>query len=103
MSGGGTHDREGRVWVVTANGLASLAASDLRPPVEPGPARVTSVVVDGQPVADLGRLRLPSGARRVEFNYAATSLLAPERLRFRYRLEGLDTTWTDAGARRAGR
>ena len=101
VAGGGTRDRDGRIWIPTANGLASLLVSDLRPPAEPGPTHITAVIVDGQPADRLDGLTIGSGARRVEFHYSATSLAAPERLRYRYRLEGLDTGWTNAGARRS--
>jgi diguanylate cyclase (GGDEF)-like protein len=45
-------------------------------------------------------VRLPARARAVEIRYTATALRAPQRLRFRYRLEGHDEEWIDAGDRR---
>jgi signal transduction histidine kinase len=45
-------------------------------------------------------LRIPRGRRQVEFHYTGLNLTAPERVRFRYRLEGLDSDWVEAGARR---
>ncbi|MES5814944.1 triple tyrosine motif-containing protein [Pseudoxanthomonas sp. Soil82] len=40
------------------------------------------------------------GTRDIRIRYAASSLAFPERLRFRYRLEGFDDAWQDAGNRR---
>ena len=40
---------------------------------------------------------LPAGTRKVEFQYTALSLLAPEKVRFKYRLDGYDADWIDAG------
>jgi signal transduction histidine kinase len=50
------------------------------------------------PVGD--HLRLPPGPRDLEFHYTAFSPNAPEQIKFRYRLDGLDERWTEAGTRR---
>lgn len=57
----------------------------------------------GQPgngVSQLETLRITPGKHRVEFRYTGLSFDAPELIRFRYRLEGLDTDWVEAGTRR---
>jgi signal transduction histidine kinase len=62
-------------------------------------------VLDGEfggSAADgVGTRRLTPGPHRLEFRYAGLSFDAPERVRFRYRLEGLDSDWVEAGTRRA--
>jgi signal transduction histidine kinase len=50
--------------------------------------------------ADAPPLRLAPGNHRIEFQYTGLSFNAPERVRFRYRLEGLDAAWVEAGTRR---
>src|SRR6185436_8248840 len=45
-------------------------------------------------------LRLPRGTSNLTIRYAAATLAEPERMRFRYRLEGLDRGWRDADTRR---
>ena len=45
-------------------------------------------------------LQIPPGNRRLEIQYTALSFTAPEKVRFKYRLENLDEDWTDAGGRR---
>ena len=45
-------------------------------------------------------LKLGPGKHRIEFQYTALGFDAPERIRFRYRLEGLDSDWVEAGNRR---
>jgi signal transduction histidine kinase len=42
-----------------------------------------------------------SGLHRLEIHYAGLSFTAPERVRFRYRLEGFEKDWVNAGTRRA--
>ena len=60
----------------------------------------SSLLVDGRPVELSEHLELPPGGGGLEFHYTATSLLIPERVRFRYMLEGYDHDWVDAGTRR---
>ena len=45
-------------------------------------------------------LRIPPGKHRIELRYTGLSFSAPERVRFRYRLDGLDPDWVEAGTRR---
>ena len=53
------------------------------------------------PRGDLnGAVRIPSGRRRIALGYAGLSLSVPERVRFRYRLDGFDGDWSDAVAER---
>jgi hypothetical protein len=46
------------------------------------------------------RLRIPAGRVHFEFDYAGLSFVAPQKVRYRYMLEGFDHSWTDAGTRR---
>jgi signal transduction histidine kinase len=61
--------------------------------------------VDGEPAKDEGasvsRLEIPPGQHRLEFQYAGLSYAAPEKVRFKHRLDGLDADWIEAGTRRA--
>jgi signal transduction histidine kinase len=59
---------------------------------------VERVVVDGAPLASTD---VPPGRQRWEFHYTALSFLAPRKVRFRYRLEGFDPDWIEAGTQRA--
>jgi len=49
---------------------------------------------------DKRELRLPPGLQQVQFEFTALSFIAPENVQFRYKLEGLDKNWVDAGTRR---
>ncbi len=65
------------------------------------PPLIVGASVDGVPGALVsGGLRVQSGARRIDFQYTSPNVLAPERLRFRFRLKGVDQQWVDAGTRR---
>jgi hypothetical protein len=61
---------------------------------------IEGVRVDGQPHPLADAIVLAPGSSRLEVGYTAPALRSPERLRFRYRLEGFDRGWNDAGAQR---
>jgi signal transduction histidine kinase/ligand-binding sensor domain-containing protein len=87
---------QGRVLLATGRGL--LAADEARAvrPAPPVAARVTALAADGRPAPLDGTARLPARPQRVAVAYAGLSLSAPERVRFRYHLDGFDRGVTDA-------
>jgi len=64
----------------------------------PPPVIIEQILVDGAPLA--ADARVPAGAQKFEFHYTGLSLLAPEKVRFKYKLEGFDSDWVDGGTRR---
>jgi hypothetical protein len=96
----GAQTPDGRLWFPTVKGLASIDPERLDRNTTPPPVVIESVVSNGRVLeADQG-LSLPPGQERLELRYAALSLLAPRKVRFSYRLEGLDRLWTDASSER---
>ncbi len=57
--------------------------------------------VQNTPVTIIEGLRLPPGQRQFEFDYVGLSFIAPDQVKYRYRLEGEDDAWVEAGPRRA--
>lgn len=91
--------RDGRLWFATIGGLAGIdpmAATRADPPTI---ARIEHALIDGGEVEPGSAL--PLGIRRIEFEYTALRLTSPQQLRFRYRLEPVDTEWSEAGTRRS--
>ena len=91
---------DGRLWFATLGGVgvvdpARLSRNVLRPPVH-----IEEVIADRKSYEPSSNLRLPPLVRDLQFNYTALSLLAPERLMFRYKLEGHDREWQSVGTRR---
>jgi signal transduction histidine kinase len=95
--------RDGYLWFATPKGLvevdpAHFPVNTLSPPVV-----VERFAVDDvdRPLwgAD-SRTRVPAGHNHFQFEYAGLSFVAPQKVRYRYMLEGFDRDWTDAGARR---
>lgn len=93
--------RDGRLWVGTARGIAVVDSNVSRRNTVPPPVHVEEATIDGAPAPD-GPLRVPPGTQRLEIRYTAISLRAPERVTFRYMLEGYDRDWVAAGANRVG-
>ena len=91
---------EGKLWFRTSEGVAIIDPQDLtRNRILP-PVHIERLVADGA-VADAGQqARLRPLTRDVEIDYTALSLAEPRNVRFRYKLEGFDSEWRDAGTRR---
>ncbi|MEP0548126.1 MAG: two-component regulator propeller domain-containing protein [Rhodothermales bacterium] len=97
-----THD--GALWFATAQGAVTVDPAHLRSNRLPPPVAVQRVLVNGVPVSLGGTmaegLSLPAGSDEFAFEYAGLSFFAPGQVRHRFRLEGRDRKWTEAGTRR---
>ena len=100
IGGGGHRTSDGRLWFTTS---AGLAVYDPKAPVERPRAplvRLVDLMADGRRV-DLTRpARLGPEIEGIQFRYTGLLLSGPERVRYSYRLENLDTDWVNAGTRR---
>ena len=94
---------DGKIWFSTGDGVSlvdpnRLPLNNIQPPVQ-----VEQFVADRQTynaTPGSGPLRLPPLIRDLQIDYTALSLVAPEKIRFRYKLEGRDSDWQEAGNRR---
>src|SRR5262249_27766750 len=91
---------DGRLWVVGNNQLIVVDPARLRFNAIPPPVHVEHIVADRVTYDAAASLRLPPLSRDRELDYTALSFAAPEKVQFRYRLEGRDRDWMDAGNRR---
>jgi signal transduction histidine kinase/ligand-binding sensor domain-containing protein/CheY-like chemotaxis protein len=92
--------RDGRFWFPTLRGAVAVHPG-LVPAGRPAPPVVIEeLLADRQPVPKAGAVRIPPERASFEVHYTALSLTSPEKLRFRYRLDGFDQDWVDAGVRR---
>jgi signal transduction histidine kinase len=91
---------DGLLWMATANRINWINPAHIaRNPVTP-PVMVQDVVIGEQRYSPLPGLQLPQSTSNLRIDYTALSLSVPERVRFRYRLDGVDDDWQDPGARR---
>ena len=94
--------RDGRMWFATTRGIAWLDPATLHKNRNhlPPPVVISSILTNGKTYAGSRDLTLPAHTDRLEIDYTALSLAIPERVLFRYRLDGIDSEWQDAGTRR---
>ena len=91
---------DGRVWFSTATGVAWIDPAHIPKNTLPPPIVIRSITANGTRYASPDGLRLPPRTHDLTIDYTALSLAVPDRVRFRYQLEGSDTQWQDAGTRR---
>ncbi len=96
----GWRARDGRLWFATPRGVVVFDPANLATNPVPPPVHIEDVVVDDRAVSPRAGLRIGPSASRFEIHYTAPGLGAPDRIRFRYRLEGADGAWVDAKGRR---
>ncbi len=99
-----TKSPDGRIWFSAPDGVSVINPHHLAFNKHPPPVHVEQIIADHKNYdassQRSGDLRLPPHVRDLEIDYTALSLVAPERVRFRYKLEGLDSDWHDVGNRR---
>ena len=103
--GGGTTTRsqEGRLWFVTSSGVTVVDPAKVGDPRPVPVPRIESMTADSRslvPGASAGSLLLPPRTSHVQIAFNALTLTDPTRVRFRYRLDGFDREWIEAGTAR---
>jgi signal transduction histidine kinase/ligand-binding sensor domain-containing protein len=91
---------DGRIWFATTKGVAWINPKRIVRNTVPPPVLIESVVANGKRFKTDASFKLPPRTKNLQIAYTATSLTIPERVRFRYKLEGQDKEWQDAGTRR---
>lgn len=118
----GWKTRDGKLWFPTTKGLIAVDPQTTQINHVPPPVYIEQLIADRKPVLSAGpelensagepgpdtsaglsagaAIRIPPGRGELEFHYTTLNLQVPENSRFKYRLEGIDSDWVDAGARR---
>jgi signal transduction histidine kinase/ligand-binding sensor domain-containing protein len=91
---------DGRLWFASSEKVQMIDPSRTYTNVIPPPVYVEEVIADRKNYPPGVGLRLPALTRDIEIDYAALSFVVPQKVRFRYKLEGRDTTWQEPGTRR---
>ena len=91
---------DGLIWFATTTGVAWINPKRIVRNTVPPPVLIESITANGRKYNSSTTLRLPPRIANLQIVYTATSLTVPERVRFRYKLEGQDEEWQDAGTRR---
>jgi PAS domain S-box-containing protein len=91
---------DGKLWSFASDGVFWVDPARISTNALPPPVLVQSVMANGKQIGSLTNLALPPRTTNLQISYTALSLSVPERVRFRYRLEGVDNDWQEAGTRR---
>ena len=89
---------DGRLWFATLRGVVAvdpMAGVRTPPPVVLEEARADTLTLTSD-----GKTAVPPGHNTLDFRFTALSFSAPEKVRFKYRLQPFDTSWVDGGTRR---
>jgi ligand-binding sensor domain-containing protein/signal transduction histidine kinase len=91
---------DGKLWFSTIKGVAMIDPEKIKINEQPPPVVINQVRVDDESITPAPRIDLSPGKTRFDFYYTALSFIAPEKVSFKYRLEGFDSDWVDPGTRR---
>jgi signal transduction histidine kinase/ligand-binding sensor domain-containing protein len=96
----GVRAHDGRLWFPTIHGAVAYDAKHEKAPATLPPLLIEELWVDGHLLPASEWAHIPPGEGRVEIHYTSAALGASERVHFRFKLEGVDAGWVDAGSRR---
>lgn len=96
----GARSVDGRLWFANAVSLQVTDPEHLRRNTVPPQVHIEQFVADRTAYPQQGLLRLPPLIRDLEIDYVGLSFVAPQKVRFRYRLDGHDDAWQEPGTRR---
>lgn len=99
--------QDGHLFFPRTEGILTLDPKRFEEPPKGLHAVIEEAWINGKetklPVTGDGRVQVPAGSSQLELRYTALGSAAAETVRFRYRFEGLDKAWTEAGEERTAR
>lgn len=96
----GIKAQDGTLWFPTQDGVVMIDPERLPRAAEPPAVRIEECRVDRSPVSVDAPVRVGPGSHNLEIEYTALTFVNSARVRFKYKLDGLDEDWVDAGTRR---
>jgi ligand-binding sensor domain-containing protein len=91
---------DGRLWFANGSVLQMIDPAHLAGNAAPPPVHVEEIIADRKSYSPQDGLRIPPLPRDLEIDYTALSFAVPQKVRFRYKLEGHDLAWQEPGTRR---
>jgi signal transduction histidine kinase len=91
---------DGNLWLFSFDGVTVIDPRHLAFNPLPPPVHIEQIIADRKTYDASSKVRLPPLVRDLDIDYTALSLIAPEKIRFRYKLEGRDRDWQNVGNRR---
>ena len=96
-----TESTDGKLWFVTGEGVQVFDPHHLTRNQVPPPVCIEKIIADGKiqwqnsAGTSISNVTLPSRTRDIQIEFTALSLIAPEKVRFKYKLEGQDQDWKE--------
>lgn len=88
-------DPAGRIWFSLNHGISVVDPARLTRTSAPAIAHIEGISADGNTIAMRAPVRIPGGQKRITFAFSGLILSVPGIVRYKYRLEGYDTAWSD--------
>lgn len=92
--------RDGKFWFPTQEGIAVVDPEAVYVNPQAPPVLIESITLERNPIDFQNGITIQPGQRGLEISYTGLSFIKAEQTKFKYKLEGLDTDWIDAGTRR---
>ncbi|HSD46755.1 MAG TPA: triple tyrosine motif-containing protein, partial [Pyrinomonadaceae bacterium] len=89
-----THDSTGKIWFSLNSGLSVVDPNRVGRISAPAIVHINTMAADGNSVELNQSIRVPAAPHRIAFSFVGLSLAIPERVKFRYRLDGVDHEWS---------
>lgn len=93
-------DQVGRIWISTNRGISFVTPTSIKSSSPPALVRVDGISVDGRRINSGEEICVPAPHQRITLSYTGLSLTFPARVRYMYRLDGFDKSWTEPTATR---
>jgi len=93
-------DPAGRIWFSLNRGISVVDPGRLSRTSAPALVHIQTILADADPIGGSGVVHIPGGRKRITFDYVGLSLSVPDRVRYRYWLEGYDHGWSEPTADR---
>ena len=90
-----TKSLDGKLWFLPLDGVSVVDPNRLPFNKLPPPVHVEQIAADGKMYAAVSGLRLPPRVRDLSIDFTALSFVAPEKVRFRFKLDGQDKDWRE--------
>jgi signal transduction histidine kinase/ligand-binding sensor domain-containing protein/CheY-like chemotaxis protein len=90
----------GDIWFASSGGITVVNPYNIQTNIITPPVYVEKLIVNKRLVGIDSKIDIPANTKELEIHYTALSFLTPERVTFKYQLQGFDNEWIDAGTRR---
>ncbi|UCH95127.1 MAG: protein kinase [Candidatus Aminicenantes bacterium] len=96
----GCKTKDGKLWFPTLKGAVFIDPENIGFNRVPPPVLIEKVLLDGVSTDLVQQVVVQPGVKRLEIHYTALSFVNPKEVKFKYKLEGYDDQWVEAGSRR---